>query len=137
VQRQTPLACMMIDADHFKEVNDQYGHDAGDSVLIQLANTLKDSVRNDDIVCRLGGDEFFIICVHTTMDGAYHLAEQLRKSVSALHVPIGSGIWNVSISIGIAEKMAGMEPYEELIKHSDTALYLAKEARKNCVRKFQ
>jgi len=137
IKRHMPLACMMIDADHFKEVNDQYGHDAGDSVLIELARTLKESVRNDDIVCRLGGDEFFIICVHTSMDGAFHLAEQLRNRVAALHVQTGSGVWNGSVSVGVAEKTTGMEAYEELIKYSDTALYLAKAAGKNCVRKFQ
>jgi diguanylate cyclase (GGDEF)-like protein len=132
-----PLACMMIDADHFKEVNDQYGHDAGDFVLRELARTLRDTVRNDDIVCRLGGDEFFIICLHTTLDGSWHLAEQLRAKVSCMQVQTGPGVWKGSISIGVAERTAGMATYDELIKHSDDALYLAKQAGKNCVRKFQ
>lgn len=65
LQKGSSLVCMMIDADHFKEVNDAYGHDAGDGVLIELAKTLRHSLRNDDVVCRLGGDEFLIICPNT------------------------------------------------------------------------
>lgn len=78
-----PIACMMIDADHFKEVNDAYGHDAGDAVLIELARTLKHGFRNDDVVCRLGGDEFFVICPNTDLNGGLHIAECVRKDVAS------------------------------------------------------
>ncbi|MCU7940281.1 MAG: bacteriohemerythrin, partial [gamma proteobacterium symbiont of Bathyaustriella thionipta] len=88
---KTPLVCMMIDADHFKEVNDTYGHDAGDEVLCELSKTLQHAVRTDDIVSRLGGDEFFIICPSTNLEGGMYLAELIRKNVSELHVPTGDG----------------------------------------------
>ena len=66
-----PISCIMIDADHFKEINDSYGHDAGDQVLRELAKTLQHSVRTDDVVSRLGGDEFFVLCPNTDKEGIY------------------------------------------------------------------
>jgi hemerythrin len=91
---------MMIDADSFKQINDTQGHDAGDSVLRALSKQLLHAVRNDDIVCRLGGDEFLIICAGTPLDGAMMLAESIREEVAALRVPAGAGEWVGSISVG-------------------------------------
>ena len=138
----SPLACMMIDADHFKIVNDTYGHDAGDLVLCQLAKALQHSVRTDDIVCRLGGDEFIILCPNTDRDGLTHIAKQLHIKVNALSVIFGAsktnlntnGCWNGSVSIGLAIKTPQMSQQTELLKQADKALYLAKEAGKNCIR---
>ncbi len=138
----SPLACMMIDADHFKIVNDTYGHDAGDLVLCQLAKALQHSVRTDDIVCRLGGDEFIILCPNTDRDGLTHIAKQLHIKVNALSVIFGAsktnlntnGCWNGSASIGLAIKTPQMSQQTELLKQADKALYLAKEAGKNCIR---
>jgi hemerythrin len=124
----------MIDADHFKEVNDTYGHDAGDSVLIKLAKTLQHSLRNDDIVCRLGGDEFFVICPNTDREGGMYIAELTRKVVSELRVHTGGEPWHGSVSIGVASRSPDMESCDELIKAADKCLYAAKEAGKNCVR---
>ncbi len=129
-----PLACMMVDADHFKEVNDSYGHDAGDKVLRKLAETLQNSVQNSDIVCRLGGDEFFIICPGRDRKEGLHIAEALRKKVSELRVPTGDGIWHGSISIGLSVRSSGMKDYEALIKSADNGVYEAKRAGKNCVK---
>ncbi len=134
LQAKTPLVCMMIDADHFKEVNDTYGHDAGDLVLCELAKTLQHAVRNDDIACRLGGDEFFVICPSTDISGGLHLAEIIRKTVSELRVPTGDSAWHGSISIGVAVRTPVMTSYEELIKAADESIYVAKEDGKNCVR---
>jgi hemerythrin len=134
LRTKAPLICMMIDADHFKEVNDLYGHDAGDNVLVKLAMTLQDSLRNDDIVCRLGGDEFLIICPNTDLAGGMHIAELVRKTVSELRVPTGGEPWIGSISIGVASKSTHMKSFEELIRRADRGLYLAKEAGKNCVK---
>lgn len=134
MQKKSPLVCMMIDADHFKEVNDAYGHDAGDVVLIELAKTLQYSVRSDDTVCRLGGDEFFIICPDTDKEGGMYIAELIRKTVSELRVPMGSDFWHGSISIGVASRLPHMKSYEALIKEADKGVYAAKEAGKNCVR---
>lgn len=130
----TPLVCMMIDADYFKEVNDTYGHDAGDRVLRELAQTLQDAVHTDDVVCRLGGDEFFIICPDTDQDGGMHIAELTRKAVSELRVPTGDGCWNGSISVGLAARGPDMESHEDLIKAADKSVYAAKKDGKNCVR---
>ena len=130
----SPLVCMMIDADHFKEVNDTYGHDSGDLVLRELSITLQHSVRNDDIVCRLGGDEFLIICPNTNIQGGMQVAELTRKRVSELKVATGDGFWNSSISIGVAARSPSMTHHEELIKVADESVYAAKRDGKNCVR---
>ncbi|WP_300672685.1 GGDEF domain-containing protein [Desulfoluna sp.] len=134
LHKNSPLVCMMIDADHFKAVNDVYGHDAGDRVLIKLAHTLRHSFRNDDVVCRLGGDEFFIICPNTDKEGGRHIAEIVRKAVSELRVPTGGEPWHGSISIGFASRLPDMKSYEELIKATDQGVYAAKAAGKNCVK---
>lgn len=129
-----PLACLMIDADGFKIINDTYGHDAGDIVLQRLAKELQDSTRNDDIACRLGGDEFFIICPNTTLDGALHLGEQIRKNVAALKIAAGDGFWLGSVSIGVACTNSKIKDVSALIKNADDAVYIAKRDGRNCVR---
>jgi hemerythrin len=133
ISENTPLACMMIDADGFKQVNDNYGHDAGDEVLRQLSRNLKYAVRTDDIVCRLGGDEFFAICPHTQVEGAAQLAEKLRQTIAALRVPAGNGEWRGSISIGVAVRKPGMTHFEALIKAADEGVYSSKKNGRNCV----
>lgn len=133
-----PLSVMMIDADHFKEVNDTFGHDAGDKVLCELGKILTYSVRNDDLVCRLGGDEFLIICPNTPLDGAVHVAEFVRESVAALRLALkqdgSEGEWKGSVSIGVAALKPKMNHYEDLIKAADRSVYAAKTSGKNCVR---
>ena len=129
----TPLTCMMIDADGFKVINDTHGHDAGDAVLRALSKQLQHAVRNDDIVCRLGGDEFLIICARTPLDGAMKLAEAVRKEVAALRVPAGTGEWIGSISVGVAAWSAEMAGFEDLIKAADQGVYIAKRNGRNCV----
>jgi len=125
---------MMIDADHFKEVNDTYGHDAGDDVLRGLAKELQGSVRSDDIVCRLGGDEFLIICPNTGLKGGMTIAELTRKKVADLRIQTGDGNWHGSISVGVAVRLSTMNHHEELIKIADDGVYAAKRDGKNCVR---
>jgi len=133
-----PIVCMMIDADKFKVINDTYGHDAGDDVLIRLTSKLTHNIRTDDTVCRLGGDEFLVICPNTDLEGGLYFAEQLRKMVADMKVPVGeNGFWYGSVSIGVAVKTAEMKNFEELVKMSDRGVYLSKEAGKNCVRTVQ
>lgn len=134
LKNESPLACIMIDVDHFKEVNDIYGHDAGDLVLTELAKTLQHSLRTDDVVCRLGGDEFFIICPNTDNAGGIHIAEITRKAVSELRVLTSGEPWNGSISVGVSSRSPDIQRYEELIKKADKGVYAAKEAGRNCVR---
>jgi diguanylate cyclase (GGDEF)-like protein/hemerythrin-like metal-binding protein len=133
VRDNSPLVCMMIDADHFKEVNDSYGHDAGDTVLIELSKAFQRSLRNDDIVCRLGGDEFFVICPNTEFDGGMAVAEFMRQQVSELRVETGGEDWHGSISIGVASRTSNLKSYEELIKLADQGVYKSKKNGKNCV----
>ncbi|MEI8171797.1 MAG: bacteriohemerythrin [Rhodoferax sp.] len=133
VRLDAPLSCLMIDADGFKVINDTYGHDAGDAVLRALSAQLQHAVRTDDIVCRLGGDEFLIICANTPLKGALLLAETIRSEVAALRVPAGSGEWRGSISLGVASRTAGMHGTEDLMKEADRGLYAAKRNGRNCV----
>lgn len=127
-----PLTCLMIDADNFKEVNDTFGHDAGDEVLRKLSQLLLDGFRTDDNICRLGGDEFFVICPKTDIDGVLKNAEKVREKVNNL----GLDIWNSSISVGMASITPETKDFMELIKNADKALYKSKEDGKNCVRVF-
>ncbi len=134
VQTGVELSLMMVDADFFKEVNDTHGHDAGDFVLCELAKILQHSVRTDDLVCRLGGDEFLIICSETDQSGVLKIAEILRQNVSQMKVVTGDGFWRGSVSIGAATREDEMESFSKLIKAADNGVYAAKEAGRNCVR---
>jgi hemerythrin len=122
-----PLSCMMIDADGFKQINDRYGHDAGDSVLRAIATALRHAIRTDDIVARLGGDEFLIICPRTPLRGAVQLAELVRAEVAGVRVKVGDGgRWSGSVSIGVAERTDSIQSVDDLIKAADMAVYAAK-----------
>lgn len=133
VRDETPIACMMIDADGFKLVNDIYGHDAGDTVLCALSTQLLHTMRTDDIVCRLGGDEFLVICAGTPLDGAMKLAESIRAKVGALRVPVGQGEWCGSVSVGVAARTQTTRGVEDLMKMADLGVYVAKRNGRNCV----
>lgn len=132
--RRQALSCMMVDADHFKDINDRYGHDAGDDVLRQLASCLSGAVRNDDLVCRLGGDEFFVICPETDIQGVVQAGLKVHRAVNGLSVAAGDGCWQGSVSVGVAARRPHMQGFEELIKLADEGVYLAKRDGKNCVR---
>jgi hemerythrin len=90
-------------------------------------------VRTDDTVCRLGGDEFLVICPNTTESGAMRIAEQMRQSVASMRVPAGSGEWVGSISVGVGLRSADMHKPEDLIKAADDSVYKAKHNGRNCV----
>ncbi len=130
----TTLACMMIDADEFKHINDTYGHDAGDAVIRELARNIQYAIRSDDVVCRLGGDEFLVICPKTSLDGVQRIAEIMREKITMLRVPAGDGEWRGSVSIGVAASGEQISGPEQVIKAADMAVYAAKAAGKNCVR---
>ncbi|MEZ8067129.1 GGDEF domain-containing protein [Vibrio sp. FF145] len=132
-----PLVCIMIDADHFKRINDTSGHDAGDLVLKTLSRELKNTFRNDDIVCRLGGDEFLVICPDTDLKGGMYIAETARQKVSELEVETSNQVWIGSISVGVAEITEEFGSMNDLIKAADESVYLAKNAGKNSVCSIQ
>jgi len=121
-----PFALLMIDLDHFKEVNDHHGHQVGDSVLRQCATTLKECLRGSDLVARYGGEEFCILLPETSARGARLVAERLRQAVAQLSAPVPT------ISVGVAmSEPAGL--VDNLIRHADEALYQAKGAGRNRV----
>lgn len=131
------LACIIIDADGFKEINDTYGHDVGDQVLCLLARQLKEMVRTDDIVCRMGGDEFLIICPKTDIVGAMHVGELLHQAINELQYPLGNDLRQASTSIGVAAMMDNVQTLEALLVAADKGVYEAKKAGKNCVKSLQ
>jgi hemerythrin len=90
-------------------------------------------VRTDDIVCRLGGDEFLVICTGTPLAGALKLAEKIRLDVEKLKIPVGAGAWSGSISVGVAGRTAAMQSLEDLIKKADQGVYVAKRNGRNRV----
>jgi diguanylate cyclase (GGDEF)-like protein len=117
------LSVIFVDVDHFKPINDEFGHDAGDQVLAQLGNIFKSQLRSYDLAARFGGDEFVLLLPGTTRDGAIVIAERIRAGVGTLAFPEYPR--QVTVSIGIAALGIG-ETGEELVAHADEALYRAK-----------
>ena len=126
-------ALVICDLDHFKQVNDTYGHDAGDAVLQQVSAVLRDGVRTVDICARLGGEELALILPQTAFDGAVELAERLRLAVEATPVPHNGVTIRVTVSMGVAIYRAGSDAKGGLFKRADEYLYLAKNQGRNRV----
>ncbi|GDY28257.1 GGDEF domain-containing protein [Agarivorans sp. Toyoura001] len=123
-----PASIVLFDIDHFKRVNDQYGHDEGDKVLVNIANLIRQQIREGDYLARWGGEEFLVVCTHTRLKGACALAEHLRKSVEST---VLSEKARITSSFGVAEINSGF--IEQWIKRADKALYAAKETGRNKV----
>jgi two-component system cell cycle response regulator len=130
---QRPLSLLLVDIDHFKQVNDGHGHPAGDAVLRSVANVLARQARETDIVARYGGEEMALILPETDARGAFAIAERIRKAVGAAHHPTDQGNLRVTISAGLSTWPGGGEGAEELLEAADKALYRAKEAGRNRV----
>lgn len=130
---QKPLCVMLLDLDHFKRVNDHYGHDVGDLVLRLVADILKKSSRTEDFACRLGGEEFLIVCCDTDLKAALQIAERLRKTIESTHLKTRGEAIQVTASIGIAERSADMADPAVLIRLADKAMYVAKNSGRNKV----
>lgn len=126
---------LYLDIDHFKKVNDKYGHQVGDRVLVQFALECKSLFRDGDIIGRLGGEEFAVLLPHTTMESAIQVAERLRQRIESMEVRARE-IVKVTTSIGISAVGDGID-LEESIRRADTALYVAKSKGRNQVRCFQ
>jgi len=132
---QEPLSVVMVDIDHFKNFNDNFGHEGGDTVLKYIAQTLKDCSRNIDVVGRHGGEEFFIILPKTSPEYALVYAERVREEIAAQSILLGSKRCAVTISAGVAGVEADYENAEisALVNSADRALYQAKnEGRNRC-----
>lgn len=130
------LSIMMIDVDHFKQINDQYGHQAGDEVLRQLSTLMQSIVRGNDYLARYGGEEFCIVLSATNEMQAGVLAERLRRLYEDLVIPWQHHALRSSISIGIADTDSGNHDFTSLIKQADLALYRAKHEGRNRIAKF-
>lgn len=128
-----PLACLVIDLDEFKAINDTYGHDMGDMVLRQAASALKLGLREQDVLCRMGGDEFLAICPGGSLEQMLICAERVRLAVQDGVVGNGRLALKITVSIGAAVRQPSMEDLDALIKRADQSLYLAKERGRNCV----
>jgi diguanylate cyclase (GGDEF)-like protein len=134
-REQVCTAILMCDLDHFKNVNDTYGHLAGDDVLRETAKRLLASVRSYDFVGRYGGEEFLIVLNNCNPPYALARAEEIRKAIAQAPVPSATGPIPVSMSVGLLFSQDwGRLPVEELLQEVDAALYAAKAAGRNCVR---
>jgi diguanylate cyclase (GGDEF)-like protein/PAS domain S-box-containing protein len=123
-----PVSVIMLDIDHFKKVNDTFGHEAGDVVLKALARMLSSRNRRGDFVCRFGGEEFVIVMPNMTVDTAYERAEELRATLNTLAVPYGRFSLTITISMGIAGYPANGDEREAVLRAADRAMYAAKRA---------
>ncbi len=129
----TPLALILIDIDHFKQVNDTYGHQAGDEVLLRLAAMLASMARAGDVACRYGGEEFLLLMPTMPLASARERAEALRAAFADMEVSFGAFKLRTTVSVGIAAYPGHGISADELIRNADTALYRAKNLGRNRV----
>ena len=127
------LSFIIIDLDHFKDVNDTYGHLAGDEILKTSSKRLSDCLRTSDILARYGGEEFAVLLPETPLEGADILANRLRMSLANSPVIFNGIEINVNASLGVSELQEDVETHEQLISRADNALYLSKENGRNQV----
>jgi diguanylate cyclase (GGDEF)-like protein len=130
------FSCLMIDIDHFKDYNDQYGHLVGDAVLRELSKTIKENIRQIDLIGRYGGEEFSIILTETDKEQAKFAAERIRQSVESKYIRVYDESLKVTVSIGISTFPGDGKEMEVLIDNADSALYYAKQTGRNRVGVF-
>nr|WP_312577958.1 diguanylate cyclase [Sedimentibacter sp.] len=128
-----PVSILMIDLDYFKNINDTYGHINGDRVLLHFSNLIKKSLKNEDIIGRIGGEEFAVIISGVNKEEAYNIAERIRKKIACSKVILleGESI-QYTISIGIADNYDVNKSLNDILHEADIALYQAKENSRNC-----
>ena len=132
-----PLSLLMIDIDAFKLVNDTFGHVVGNKVITEIAEILKQTIRNTDFVFRCGGDEFGVVVPGTTLEGAMRVAEKILQKVESAKILETLGYSGpVTVSIGLSEYHRGSH-FETLVAEADQALYASKRSSKNCARAFK
>lgn len=130
-----PITLIMLDIDHFKRVNDDWGHEIGNQALIHIAKLMLQSVRKLDIPCRYGGEEFAIILPNTDLAASIPVAERLRQSIADTPLVVGDKTLHLSASLGIDTFDTVEEVHaEELVQRTDHYLYQAKQEGRNCVR---
>jgi two-component system cell cycle response regulator len=135
INRGKSLSLLALDVDHFKSVNDENGHAVGDRVLQELSSRLKQSIRNIDMICRTGGEEFVIVLPNTNAETAAKIADRMRTSISGTTFNVGAqaGPLTVTVSIGVAALEGSSDTMEAIMKRADEALYSAKRGGRNRV----
>ncbi|MBX3576889.1 MAG: GGDEF domain-containing protein [Rhizobiaceae bacterium] len=127
-----PVGLMILDLDHFKQVNDTHGHDVGDEVLRAVSNCLKDMTRYHDVVARLGGEEFAVVAPNMDGDLLMKLAERIRKAIAGMAIVSGNVRLKITTSVGLAV-WDGRETADQFYRRADTMLYQAKKLGRNRV----
>lgn len=133
IRHRRPLSVLMLDIDHFKRVNDTYGHAAGDRVLAGIALICRSHLRTTDLLARFGGEEFCFLFPETTAKNGQLLADRLRASIAAATFETESEGLSITVSIGISECTGERDTLEKLLARSDEALYRAKNSGRNRV----
>src|SRR5690606_3417694 len=129
-EQRPEASLVIIDIDHFKRINDTRGHNAGDQIIVLLAQLIVQHTREQDAVCRWGGEEFLLLCPNTSVDQAFSLAEKIRKIIFANEFDRGQPLM-VSASFGVCQFMPG-ESFVAALGRADKALYRAKALGRNC-----
>jgi diguanylate cyclase (GGDEF)-like protein len=133
LRHRQPLSVIAIDLDHFKSINDSYGHGAGDAVLVDFAHVVSQQLRGLDLVARLGGEEFVVLLPDSDALGALRVAERLRLAIADSGPQVGEGVLHYTASFGVAGLDPGQSSLEELLGRADEALYAAKRQGRNRV----
>lgn len=129
-----PRFCLLLfDIDHFKQINDVYGHNAGDHALIKFSKIIQTQVRDSDLFARWGGEEFIMMLPHISASTAKQKADEIRQQVSEMTIKYGNNQFSMTVSIGVAEYDQTLENFEKLVDIADQNLYLAKEQGRNRV----
>jgi diguanylate cyclase (GGDEF)-like protein len=131
---QTPVSMIMFDLDHFKDVNDKYGHLCGEAVLSTVGKRMREVLRGSDLKCRFGGEEFLVLLPETPLHGARRVAETLRREIAERPVPWSGEALTITASFGLAQTMPGEVSVHAVIARAHQALYRAKDDGRNCVR---
>lgn len=127
IERLATFALVMIDVDHFKRINDTFGHSVGDDVLREVACRLRGSLRRDDVLYRYGGEEFLLLLPETGVDGAVEIVERVRALVASRPIRTGDLAVPLTVSLGVAPASAELEPIDLLVERADAALFRAKQ----------
>ncbi|MDO9086436.1 MAG: diguanylate cyclase [Anaerolineaceae bacterium] len=133
---QNPLALLFLDLDKFKDVNDTHGHGVGDQILTDIANRCKSTLRNVDVICRQGGEEFVILLVESNLKTAVKIAKRIQSVIKVYPFQTEAGSISLTVSIGVAEYQSDMTGIDNLIHHADLAMYKAKSSGRDCVVPF-
>jgi len=129
----SPLSVCIADLDHFKEVNDTYGHDAGDEVLRRTARLIRDKTRSMDIVGRLGGEEFIILLPEASRNQAAMIGNRILEALASTDIDVGTAIVRIKATIGVAQLLPDDRDFNAAIRRADAAMYRGKEAGRNRV----